>query len=201
MNAFDNLYSMIAKIVLDVTRFNVPRIGIVSQNNDPLSKGRVLAHIPSFNWVTDDTGAWCYPKDKGALITPATGDYILVEFIDGDRDLPVYSGIATQMKDMLPSAYDGKATTQVIFEDKNGDMNIKYDEISKELSFNNAASIKLLSGTEAFLKGNTFDAWITATLLTIFNDHVHPETGTTTLSPVTPLTGPTNHLSTTIKGE
>lgn len=68
----------------------------------------------------------------------------------------------------------------------------------------NGTLIELGLGTEAFLKGTTFDTWLTNTLLSIFNTHVHSgvqaggaNTGTTTI----PLTGPVNHLSTKIKGE
>lgn len=146
MNAFDSLTAMIQKLIADSTRFNVPRIGIVSQNEDPLKKGRILVHIPAFSWVTDDTGAWCYAKDKHALIVPDIDDYVLVEFIDGDMDLPVYSGIAQQMKDMLPAVYDG-SKQQILFDSKADNFSVRYNQESKEYIIG--------TGDESFVKGDT----------------------------------------------
>lgn len=63
--------------------------------------------------------------------------------------------------------------------------------------------VNLLNATEAFVNGTTFDSWITATLLTIFNAHTHSGVtagGASTGPPSAPLTAPIGHLSTTIKG-
>lgn len=146
-NSFDELTAMIKKLILDTTRYNVPRLGKISKVNDELKKGRVLVLIPSLGWDTDEKGAWCYPKDKNKLVTPDIGKYVLVEFIDGDRDLPVYSGVATQMKNMLPAAYDGKNTTQVLFENKAQDFAIVFDEENNVY--------KIGAADESFVKGDT----------------------------------------------
>ncbi len=64
--------------------------------------------------------------------------------------------------------------------------------------------ITMLEGTEPFIKGTTFDSWITSTLLTIFNTHTHAGVttgGGSTAVPSSPLTAPSNHLSTEIKGK
>lgn len=217
-NSYDELLAMFRKIVFENTRYNVPRLGQVSSNIDSEGRARVQVTIPSLGWDTPAKAAWCYPKDKKALVTPAVNDWVIVEFLDGDRDLPIYSGIATQMKDQLPASYSGE-TSQIIFESDDG-TSVKYDETAKELIIQDThgntitmksgeisitgTTIKLIGGTEAFVKGNTFDSWITATLLTVFNAHIH--SGVTTGPgvsgpPGTPLTGPINHLSTTIKGE
>jgi len=170
-NKFDTTIGMIEKLILDNTRFFVPRLGQVTQVNDELQKGRILVNIPSLGWDTDDKGAWCYPKDKQSLITPNVGDWVIVEFIDGDRDYPIYSGIANQMKDMLPLIYDGKHTSQVIFEDKEQSTYVLYDEEAKEFIIEDShgnkitlkdgkiliegTEIKLLNGGEHFVKGDT----------------------------------------------
>ena len=185
-NTFDQITDMIKKIVLEVTRYNVPRIGKVSKIIDSFKKGRILVTIPILGWDTDDIGAWCYPKDKKGIITPSVGDYVLVEFIDGNKELPVYSGIASQMKDMLPGNYDGENSTQILFENRNKEEYFKYDEITKILS---------MLFTEIDLNGNsksfvTYGELNTALqlLITALNSHIHidPISGTTG-TPVTPV--------------
>lgn len=132
MSQFDDLKTMIERIVRDVTKFNVPRIGIVSNIIDPLLKGRILIKVPFLGWDTDEKAAWCYPKDKKAIITPALKDYVIVEFIDGNMNLPIYSGIAIQMKNMIPKNYVDQ-NTQIIAENRTGEVAIKLTELLKEI--------------------------------------------------------------------
>lgn len=129
----DEFSSIIYDLILKATRFFVPRLGQVSKIDDSEGRGRILVHIPSLGWTTDDTGAWCFPDDKKSLITPAVGDWVIVQWIDGNIDLPVYTGISTRMKDMLPANYEDE-NTQIIFEDKNRETCIKYDEANKLLT-------------------------------------------------------------------
>lgn len=146
MNSFDDLRTMLLTIILKATKFNVPRIGQVSQIEDPEKKGRILVHIPSLGWDTDDKGAWCFPKQPVGLKTRNKKDYVVVEFLDGDINLPVYSGIATNMKDMLPKNYES-ASTQVLFENWEKDFAIVYDESQEILKFGEA--------DESYVKGDT----------------------------------------------
>lgn len=63
--------------------------------------------------------------------------------------------------------------------------------------------INLLNATEPFVLGNVLDTWILNTLLIIFNAHTHSGVqagGSSTSTPSSPLTAPTNYLSTDIKG-
>jgi len=194
-NSYDEIVGMIRKIVLDVVRYNVPRLGIVSQVIDNVGKARILVLIPSLGWDTDDTGAWCGVIEKNGLITPNVGDYVIIQFVDGDRDLPVYMGKATYMKNMLPDAYTNE-NLQILFENRKRNFSIRYNETNEVLSIG--------EGNESFLKGDTFDTWLTNILKTVFDAHVH--TGVTTGAgtsgpPAAGLTTPTNHLSDRIKGE
>lgn len=220
-----DLTSLIKKavdLIYDNFRYFVPRIGEVLDVNDTLKKGRVLVAVPSLGWNTKDQGAWCFPKEKKSIKTPAVGDFVLIEWIDADRDLPIYSAIASNIADMLPKNYDGNATTDVLYENNDGTTYVKYDSLTKEFIFEDengnkmafkpaiieldGTLFKMFGGTEAFLNGTTFDSWLTNTLLNIFNSHTHqytPGTGTPTQtgSPTPPLTGPSGHLSTKITGE
>ncbi len=161
-NTYDEIAGMLAKMIHHNTMYNVPRIGQVSKVDDPLMLSRILVHVPMLGWNTDDTGAWCYPKDKKTLITPKKDDYVLIEFIDGNRDLAVYSGLASNMKDMLPKNYESK-DTQVLFESNEKDFFVKYNEKEKEYNIND------------FIKYNTKDQTLN------INDYIQYDIGAGTI--------------------
>ena len=131
---------------MEATRFCVPRLGIVSKIDDSEGRGRILVHIPSLNWMTDDTGAWCFSIDKKSLITPAVDDWVIVQWIDGNMDLPVYTGISSRMKDMLPDSYTDE-NNQILFENRKRDFSVRYDETGEVLNMGD--------GSESFVKGDT----------------------------------------------
>ena len=131
---------------MEATRFFVPRLGLVSKIDDSENRGRILAHIPSLNWMTDNIGAWCFPIDKKSVITPAVGDWVIVQWIDGNMDYPVYTGISSRMKDMLPAAYTND-NNQILFENRARDFSIRYDETGEMFNIGDAS--------ESFVKGDT----------------------------------------------
>jgi phage baseplate assembly protein gpV len=136
INDFDYLTTMLQKAMRLENRFkySVPRLGQVKQVDDQNQTGRILVICDSLGWSTESQGVWAYPKDVRRLITPKKDDYVIIEWIDGNRDKPViYSSIAYWMKDMLPKNYDGASTTQVLYEDNNKELSIVYDENTKEL--------------------------------------------------------------------
>jgi hypothetical protein len=148
MGPNESIVSIIQKIVNIETRFNVKRTGIVSDRDDPEGRGRILVHIPSLGWNTDAEGAWCFPIDKSGLITPAKGEAVIVEFLDGDKNTPIITGLDHRIKGATPGSYDKKATTQILFEDVAGEVVVKYDESAKVLSIvdGNGNTITLDSG-------------------------------------------------------
>jgi hypothetical protein len=155
-NSFDELLKMIQKIITDSNKFNVPRIGKVTQVVDPLNKGRVLVQIPSLGWNTDEKGAWCFPKQINGLIIPRVNDSVIVEFIDGSMDLPIYSGIAMNMKNMIPENYDPTGQSQLLYESADGKDFIKVDELLRELiiNFSTGLGIKLSTGDSVNWQAN-----------------------------------------------
>ncbi len=64
-----------------------------------------------------------------------------------------------------------------------------------------ADAINMLAATESFLKGDTFDTWITGTLKSLYDVHTHTHPFGATGPPIVPLVAPSGHLSTKIKGE
>lgn len=134
INDFDKLVTMIQKAVRfdRSTRYAVPRLGQVKKVQDDESLGRVLVICESLGWQTEDQGVWAYPKDIRRLVIPKIDDYVVLEWIDGNRnDAVMYSSIAYWMKNMLPKAFDGESTTQVLFEDNEQEFSVVYDEKEK----------------------------------------------------------------------
>lgn len=147
-NSFDELSKMIQKLIKETIKFNVPRIGKVTQVIDPMNKGRVKIQIPSLGWTTDETAAWAFPNQVNGLVIPRVGDFVIVNFVDGNMDLPIYSGVAMNMKDMLPANYDPAGNSQIIYESKDGKDYVKVDELLREIiiNFSVGLGIKLATG-------------------------------------------------------
>lgn len=175
--ASDGLYNLLKKIIQDEFRYIVPRLGQVKDVIDPLQKGRVLAIVPSLGWLTNAQGTWCYSRDKNALLTPKLDDWIMVQWMEGNINKPFYTGIVTEMKDMLPSTFDGLDTTSVIFESPDEKIAMVYDAVTDILTigkdtFSEAARKEdAIKSTSA--EDSTFWTWLTTTLMTTFNTHVH----------------------------
>lgn len=133
MAGLDGLSDIVEAIVAPLFKYAVPRLGEIKDLNDPAKKGRVLVTINSLGWDTNEKGAWCYPKDKKSVVTPEVGDFVIVEWVDGMPDIPMYSGVANNMKDMLPHAYDGSADNQVLFEGRDAKIKVQYNETDDEM--------------------------------------------------------------------
>jgi uncharacterized protein involved in type VI secretion and phage assembly len=89
--------------------------GVVSDNRDPLTLGRIRATVPDV--LGDDESGWALPcapfggASAGFFALPPTGAGVWIEFEHGDPDYPVWSGCwwgsATEMPPLLlPSPPD-----------------------------------------------------------------------------------------------
>lgn len=134
------LYQMIKQIINEETKFMRIYLGKVADVDDSEKLGRVLCLIPSLLWKDNDQGAWCSPIDKNSVITPKIDDWVLVQFINNDSRQPVYTGLANFVKDIIQTKFDGKATTQILFEDNNDETYIKYDEKEKVFTYKDSYS-------------------------------------------------------------
>jgi uncharacterized protein involved in type VI secretion and phage assembly len=69
--------------------------GQVLDNVDPFKQGRIKAQVPS---VPGTDSTWCNPcvpyagKNVGFFFTPAIGANVWVEFEEGEKDKPIWSG-------------------------------------------------------------------------------------------------------------
>jgi hypothetical protein len=221
-----DLYGIISEVVRKETRFLRHYIAKVVDNNDLTLTGRVKVVIDELGFDTPDKAIWCYSRDKNSMSVPVLNDYVEVYFMNGDINRPVYMGVINELTGMVPKNYTGFASDHILFENPENQLNyISFDSKLEVLDIlnkilvdvkNNVTKfdqsfvifdklqnrITLISNTEAFLKGTTFDTWLTSVLKPVFDLHTHPDPqGGSTGTPATPLTLPTGHLSTKIFGE
>ena len=79
----------------DEMMFYVPRMGVVVDNKDPEGIHRVRARIPGIMaqtpWAMPRTGGGG-GKDWGGSTVPPVGCNVLVEWLNGNPETPLYSG-------------------------------------------------------------------------------------------------------------
>jgi phage baseplate assembly protein gpV len=181
---------MVRKILIRETRYSVPRVGKVLDNQDPNKKGRVLVAIPALRMITADQAQWCFIIDKRAHIVPTIGDYVIVSWIDGDKNFPIVIGQANEMKDMIPDAYAGTPTKNVLFQDSKKKIEISYDQDADELDIGKGTFAMAARKGDAIKSVTADDStfWTTfiGGILTWLSTHTHVETGGTTAPSVLP---------------
>lgn len=136
----DSLQGLIRKVVTPMFRYSIPRLGRVSSTEDEEERGRVLVLIPSLGWLTDAEGIWCYPSTRKNLKVPDEGTYVIVEWLEGNKDWPIYREAPTVLADQIPTSYDGDPATNILFEgNENNDADrdvISYNEGSLQFKMN-----------------------------------------------------------------
>jgi|GEM_PF-1954253 len=99
--------SLIANLIRNVTDFGIERVfkryyslyrGEVTDNVDPEHRGRVKLRLPTI-FGQDELPTFAEPRDfrgagagKGEFWPPEVGDWVYVEFEQGDPRYPIYSG-------------------------------------------------------------------------------------------------------------
>lgn len=83
--------------------------GVVVDNEDPEGRHRIRARLPGYV----ETTAWAFPRtmgggsaQQGGHMVPAVGADVVVEFLDGNIDKPMYSGGSWNAKEMPTTAKD-----------------------------------------------------------------------------------------------
>ena len=179
-------------------------------------KGAIFVECPELGF---EGGDLLYSRYGMAIpyIRVQENDTIWIEPTIGTKERFVYIGFADCAGTVIPATGDELVITLAtnvtvkitntpkrLLLDVNG-VKFQIDETGRKVT---VVCDELLLGsgsvTEAFLKGTAFDTWITSTLKTIFDAHTHAGvTAGVALTGITatPLTAPTGHLSTKIKGE
>jgi hypothetical protein len=168
------LLTIIQRIILNETvwlRHYIGKVLAFAQDNS----GMVQVAVFDLGCDTGDKAFWCYPRDKMGILTPALGDWVEIYFIGGDRNRPVYMGIAAEIADQLPKNYDGKNTTQVLFEDGDNKFHIKYDAAGNAFEIGNSNMLAAARETDPTLSNSSTDSafwtWLSA-VFTAFSTFV-----------------------------
>lgn len=177
MIRYDELLGLIQAAADAVNKYTLPRLGLVTGIQDAAQNYRFVVQIPSLGYDTDDKAVKCNVIDSKSYIAPKVDDYVIVQFIDGNRDFPVIVGTANYMKDMITKNY--AVGTDVLYS-RDDEIKITYDGDKLQIgqtSFQPAAR-KEDATISSSSEDSTFWTWLVTTLVTTFNAHIH--TGVTT---------------------
>jgi Type VI secretion system/phage-baseplate injector OB domain len=186
--------------------------GLVTENLDPLSRGRIKAQVPEV--LHDVDTGWALPcapyagNDEGLFTVPPVGTGVWIEFEAGDVSRPVWSG--TWWAD--GEVPDGAMPPQKVLKSENG-LRVKLDDLTQEITINDendrnllkiqavAGLITLQAATKVTIEaplihlgqGATHPAVFGDLLLqylmqivTIYQTHIHPGELALGVFPVTP---------------
>lgn len=98
----------------------------VTNNQDPEKRGRVKVRCPKV--LGKDESGWCVPclpfagMDKGLFFLPEVGDFIWIEFEEGNPDLPIWVGSWWNSSEPPTTAKQGVHTL------KTGKISMTFDE-------------------------------------------------------------------------
>lgn len=141
--------------------------GIVTDNQDPLSMGRVRARVPDV--LGKEASGWALPcvpfagDGMGFYAIPDTGARVWIEFEQGDPDYPIWTGCWWGSQDELPQ--EANDIQKLVIKTRNGQI-IVLDDSSGEITIHtgglatvqkvvmNSESIKIDNGSEATIELN-----------------------------------------------
>lgn len=225
MDNNDPLIQLFKRPVLEYTRYMNFFYAKIESTEDELKKGRKLVTIPQLGWSTQDKGVWAWPTEIKGIKNLKVGDWVIVYFVTNDPNDCHIQGRALNIENQQPQAFDGNTKTDVLYQDNGNQIKIVYSEEQKEftiadqnntikikqdsgeISMNAQTLLKLLGGTEAFVKDTTsssnFDNLITALQTHVHTVTVDPGSHSGTTAVPTNAGSMTNplSLSTKIYGE
>jgi phage gp45-like len=139
---FDNdLLSVIRRVVSQETVFLKHFEGVVTDDQDPKSLGRVKVQIPELLWTTPDKTPWAGPEHALSTVVPPPGSPVVVYFLKGDRARPVYRGGSSERGASRLAEYK-EPSTAVLYED--GEISVVWDRRRSLLAIKlGAATINL----------------------------------------------------------
>jgi len=203
MPAYD-LYEIIRDMIHTEMTYYKHYIGKVMSNTDPDKEGKVLITIPELEW-DNNIQIWASPRMGNSMSLPKVNAYVEVYFMNGDSARPVYLHGCTEMTGQVPSQFNGIPSTNLLFQ--NPMMSTSYLKEQNGTYDMKGVKVNLLNATDKFVLGDKLDTWITNTLLTFANTHVHKvitlgaDTSTSVAATASQtLTAPSAYLSDTIKG-
>ena len=152
--------------------------GIVSQNVDPEQRGRLQVVVPDVTGTEDSSWALpCVPyagKGVGLFLVPPTKASVWVEFENGDRDKPIWSGCFWDSQGDV-AASPGVAETKILktdqititLSDQQGSSGITIETKGGMKLVMNSQGIELNNGKGATIKLNNNKVSINDTALEV----------------------------------
>jgi hypothetical protein len=132
MDNNDPIRQIIIRPILEETRYMNSFYAKIESVEDELKKGRKLVTIPQLKWDTQDKGVWAWTSDIKGIKNLKVGDWVIVIFICNNPNDCHIIGRAQNIEKQIVKDYDGKATTDILYEDNKEQIIIKYDEEKKE---------------------------------------------------------------------
>ncbi len=118
--------------------------GIVTDNRDPLFRGRLKVKVPQVLGESEVYALPCVPyagKDVGFFALPKTGTVVWIEFEAGDPSYPIWTGCTWARGDI--SASDAIPEVKFIKTDK---FTLRIDDLVGEITIENEAGSQVVVG-------------------------------------------------------
>jgi hypothetical protein len=118
--------------------------GLVTDNRDPLLRGRLKVQVPQVLGESEVFALPCVPyagKDVGFFALPKTGTVVWVEFEAGDPSYPIWTGCTWALGDI--SAADAIPEVKFIKTDK---FTLRIDDLVGEITIENQAGSQIVVG-------------------------------------------------------
>jgi hypothetical protein len=118
--------------------------GLVTDNRDPLMRGRVRLQVPQVLGKAEVWALPCVPfagKNVGLYVIPKTGTAVWVEFEAGDPSYPIWTGALWALGDISPA----DATPDVKFL-KTEKFTLRIDDLVGEITIENQAGSQIVIG-------------------------------------------------------
>ncbi|HUH98333.1 MAG TPA: phage baseplate assembly protein V [Anaerolineales bacterium] len=153
----------------------------VSDNSDPLNRGRLRVKVPEV--LGDVESGWAVPcapyagADKGWFVIPETDDVVWVEFEAGDPSRPIWVGSWYGDGDLPNDPSGSQATTQTkIFKSQSG-LIIDLDDSATEIKISDSSGSNLLdiqvNAGKIVVKATT-NVTVDAPLINLVDSSTHP---------------------------
>jgi len=136
--------------------------GIVTDNDDPLSMGRIRARVPDV--LGKEKSGWALPcvpfagDGMGFYAIPDVDARVWIEFEQGDPDYPIWTGCWWGSQDELPD--EASDIKKVVIKTKNGQIIILDDAEPGTITIQTAGGQKITMSTESIKIDNGTDATI-----------------------------------------
>ncbi len=155
--------------------------GKVTDNSDPLKRGRVKANVPEV--LGDIASGWCTAcvpyagSDKGWFVIPEIGDGVWIEFEAGDPSRPIWVGSWFGDGDIPNDPSGSQATTETkIFKSASG-LIVDLDDSAGEIKISdsngsNLVNIKVNEGKIVIQA--TANVTVEAPLINLVDSSTHP---------------------------